>query len=176
MTEPNTVDSATTVVLFDGVCNLCNRSINWIIDRDPASRIRYLPLQSQAGRALAEHAGLHPEHLTTMVAIRSGQVMKRSSAALHIGTRIESPLALLSRAFLLIPAVLRDLGYRVVAHSRYVLFGKMDACRVPTPDLASRFLDPDDVAAAFDVAGLRMAGSKDAADGAPGVGVHASAG
>lgn len=144
---------ATTVVLFDGVCGLCNRSINWIIDRDPSSRIRFLPFQSPAGEALAEDVGLNPKLLTTMVAIQSGRVMLRSTAVLHVGSRLETPLARLAKLFVLVPTVLRDLGYRVVARTRYAFFGKLEACRMPTPDLASRFLDTDDVAAAFREAG-----------------------
>ncbi len=158
MADVATGDSSKTVVLFDGVCNLCNRSINWIIDRDPGSRMRFLPLQSDAGRALAGHIGLNPEQLTTMVAIRSGRVMLRSSAALHVGTRLATPLAGLARVCLVVPAVVRDIGYRLVAHSRYVVFGKLEACRVPTPELASRFLDPDDIEAAFAAAGLDRGG------------------
>ncbi|MEO1717134.1 MAG: DCC1-like thiol-disulfide oxidoreductase family protein [Planctomycetota bacterium] len=169
MSRGSTVQKANTVVLFDGVCKLCNGSINWIIDHDPQSLIRYLPLQSAAGRALAERAGLDPDVLSTMVAIREGRVMLRSTAALHIATRIRSPMAPVARVLLVIPAVLRDVGYRLLARSRYAVFGKLDACRMPTPDVESRFLDPDDVAGAFRVAGLsgsqgdRVASGQDAA-------------
>lgn len=152
--RPAGESSARSVVLFDGVCNLCNRSINWIIDRDPASQVRFLPLQSPAGQALVASIGMDPQRLTTMIAIRSGRVMLRSSAALHVGTLLATPLARLSSLMLLVPSVLRDLGYRVVARSRYAVFGKLEACRVPTPELASRFLDPDDVGGAFAEAGL----------------------
>jgi predicted DCC family thiol-disulfide oxidoreductase YuxK len=164
-----------TVLLFDGVCNLCNRSINWIIDRDPASRIRFLPLQSPAGRALAARAGLDPEVLTTMVAIRGGTVLLRSGAALHVGTQLDTPLALAAKVAKMIPVVLRDAGYRLVARSRYAAFGKLDACRVPTPELASRFLDAEDVETAFRVAGLALTPDhRSAEDGSEGV--RASAG
>lgn len=176
MSSGATGDQTKTVVLFDGVCNLCNRSINWIIDRDAASRVRFLPLQSAAGQALAGHIGLDPQHLTTMVAIRSGDVMLRSSAALHVGTLLDTPLARFARVCLVIPAVLRDIGYRLVAHSRYVVFGKLDACRVPTPELASRFLNTDDVGEAFRVAGLSDPSSAPGQSESPGTAAQTSVG
>ncbi|MEO1534917.1 MAG: DCC1-like thiol-disulfide oxidoreductase family protein [Planctomycetota bacterium] len=143
-----------TVVLYDGVCKLCNRSINWIIDHDPRSRVRFLALQTPAGRALAARAGLDPDVLSTMVSIRGGTVMLRSTAALHIATRLDSWVRTPARLALVVPAFVRDIGYRLLARSRYSVFGKLDACRVPTPDIATRFLDDDDIDGAFRVAGL----------------------
>jgi predicted DCC family thiol-disulfide oxidoreductase YuxK len=146
--------STESVILFDGVCNLCNGFVNWIIDRDPDTRFRFLPLQSNAGRAIVAEAGLKPEILGTLVVIDSGRIMLRSSGVLWIGSRLETRLAGLARAIKFVPTPLRDIVYRLVAWSRYRIFGRTQACRVPTPELMHRFLDPDDVDASFRAAGL----------------------
>lgn len=143
------------VVLFDGVCNLCNGTVNWIIDRDPRSRCRFVALQSEAGRSLAAKAGFDPDILGTLILIQDGRVYQRSSAVLEVGRHLKTPLAGLCSVLRFIPRFLRDLGYRLIAANRYRLFGHRESCRVPTPDLQSRFLDPDNTSDALAAAGFR---------------------
>ena len=128
------------VVLFDGVCNLCNASINFLIDRDPDAHFRFAPLQSDVGQALVGRCGLEGED--SIVLVEDGRCYVRSTAALQIARRMSGAWPLLG-ALLVVPAPLRDVVYRLVAKNRYRWFGKQDTCRLPTPDLRSRFLDYD---------------------------------
>lgn len=128
------------VVLFDGVCNLCNASIHFIIDRDPRGRFRFAALQSDAGAEILRQAGLDAADLSSLVLWEGGRAYRYSTAALRIARRLSWPWPLLA-VFLLIPAFLRDPVYRFIARNRYRWFGKSETCRVPTPELRARFLD-----------------------------------
>jgi predicted DCC family thiol-disulfide oxidoreductase YuxK len=133
------------IVLFDGVCNLCNASVQFIIDRDPGATMRFAALQSPEGRRIlagfghpaVDAAAAGPE---TIVLVEGGRVYDRSTAALRIARRLRAPWPLLA-VMLVVPRALRDLVYRWAAARRYRWFGKTDACRVPTPELKARFLD-----------------------------------
>jgi predicted DCC family thiol-disulfide oxidoreductase YuxK len=129
------------VVLFDGVCNLCNASVNFVIDRDPEGIFHFAPLQSSAGRALlASHGRVPPEgEPDSIVLVENGLVYDRSTAALRVARRLRGPVKLLY-ALIVFPRVVRDLVYRLIARNRYRWFGKSDVCRVPTPELKARFL------------------------------------
>jgi predicted DCC family thiol-disulfide oxidoreductase YuxK len=143
-----------SIVLFDGVCNLCNGFVNWVIDRDPASRFRFVPLQSEAGRGALEAVGRSGDDLGTIVLIEGGRSFVRSDAALRIAGGLNSPVRIVRSVFGWLPRWLRDAGYRLVAANRYRWFGRRESCRMPTPELRARFLDPDDARAALAVAGL----------------------
>jgi len=128
------------IVLFDGVCNLCNGAVNFIIDRDPAGYFRFAPLQSETAQ---EHLppGTSPrDALGTIVLIEDGHTYVRSTAALRIARRLTSPWPLLY-VFVAVPRPLRDTVYRWIAANRYRWFGRRDRCRVPTPELDDRFLE-----------------------------------
>jgi predicted DCC family thiol-disulfide oxidoreductase YuxK len=126
-------------VLFDGVCNVCNSAVNFIIDRDPEGRFAFASLQSQTGRALAEQYGIGAE-LDTMALIEGERAYTESMAALRVARGLRGLWPALY-AFIVIPGVLRNWAYRVLASHRYAWFGKREACRVPTPDIRRRFLD-----------------------------------
>lgn len=128
------------VLLFDGVCNLCNGSVNFIIDRDPAGYFKFAPLQSASGRKLLEEHGLPTDSMDTLVLVEGGRSYVRSTAALRIARRLTFPWPLLVVGFL-VPRVLRDLAYKLIATNRYRWFGKSETCRLPTPALRSRFLE-----------------------------------
>ena len=138
--KPDTDDHA--VVLFDGVCNLCNGAINFIIDRDPAGYFRFAPLQSDAAAPYLNGADDGAADLGTIVLVEDGQTYVRSTAALRIARRLTAPWPLLFLA-IVVPRPLRDAVYDWVAHNRYDWFGRRDECRVPTPALRDRFLDYD---------------------------------
>ncbi|MEM9348609.1 MAG: thiol-disulfide oxidoreductase DCC family protein [Planctomycetota bacterium] len=127
------------VILFDGVCNMCNASVNYVIDHDPDARFRLAALQSDVGTALAAEHGIDTSELSTIILIDSGKAYMRSSAVLRICRKLTGPAKLLW-PFILVPAVLRDPFYRFVANRRYKWFGKKDACRLPTPEDQARFL------------------------------------
>ena len=141
MSEPAPDPGAHPVVLFDGVCNLCNGAVQFILDRDPAGTFRFASLQSERAAALLRAHGLEPPagDPESMVLIDGGRVYERSSAALRIARRLRGGWSLLY-ALVIVPRALRDAVYRVVARNRYRWFGKSDQCRVPTPELRARFL------------------------------------
>lgn len=129
------------VVLFDGVCNLCNGTVQFVIRRDRAQRFRFAPLQSEAAARACAAAGVAApgSEPGSMLLILGDRVVDRSTAALHIARRLPFPWPLFS-VFLLVPRFLRDLVYRFVARNRYRWFGKNESCMVPTPELRGRFL------------------------------------
>jgi predicted DCC family thiol-disulfide oxidoreductase YuxK len=130
---------AEAIVLFDGVCNLCNASVNFAIDRDPRGRIKFASLQSPLGQRLLTEHGLSTTDFDTMVLITGGQAYTRSSAGLRLLSMLRMPWPLVY-PLLVIPAPLRNLVYRLIAHNRYRWFGRQEHCRVPTPELRERFL------------------------------------
>ena len=123
-------------VLFDGVCNLCNGAVRFILARDPADRFRLASLQSEAARRLLGHEG--PGE--TIVLLEAGKTYTKSTAALRIARGLRFPWPLLY-AFAAVPRPLRDLVYDWVARHRYRWFGKRDACPWPTPEVRGRFLE-----------------------------------
>lgn len=127
------------IVLFDGVCNLCSRSVRFIARRDPERRLRFAALQSAAGRALCRRRGIDPDDLNTMVYLEGDATFTRSDAVLRIARQLRGPIRL-AGGFLVLPRPLRDALYNRVARSRYRLFGKKEACELPAPEIADRFL------------------------------------
>ena len=127
-------------MLFDGVCGLCDTAVQWLLDHDKEARLHFAPLQGELAAALRAEQPVIPTELDTMVFIRDGQVYLRSQAALQILRELPAPWSWLS-LFRVLPSFLTDLGYRLVAATRYRLFGKLEACRIPEPEQAERFLD-----------------------------------
>jgi predicted DCC family thiol-disulfide oxidoreductase YuxK len=142
------------VVLFDGVCNLCNGWVNFLIDRDPRATLRFAALQSRAAGALLASAGAAAPWTgpgaappavpaaappATMLLVEGGRVYDRSTAVLRIVQHLGAPWSLLA-AFLWFPRPWRDGIYAFVAARRYRWFGKSESCRIPTPELRARFL------------------------------------
>lgn len=127
-------------ILFDGVCNFCNSSVQFIIDRDPTQNFRFASLQSTVGQNLLRVHGLDPNQLSTMVLLQEGKAFTRSTAALRIARGLRQPWPWLY-GLVLFPRFLRDAAYSWFAARRYQWFGKSEACRLPTPEFRSRFLD-----------------------------------
>jgi predicted DCC family thiol-disulfide oxidoreductase YuxK len=129
-----------SVILFDGICNLCNASVRFVIARDPDARFRFAALQSDsATRLLASFAQSGPLP-DSIVLVEGSRLFTRSTAALRIARGLTFPWPL-AYAFIVVPRPIRDWIYDVVASRRYRWFGKRDECMVPTPELKSRFLD-----------------------------------
>jgi predicted DCC family thiol-disulfide oxidoreductase YuxK len=129
------------VVLFDGLCNVCSDSVRFIVRRDPKGRYRFAALQSKAGRALLERAGLAAEADATVVLIEGGRAHTRSGAALRIARRLRFPYPLLY-GLVVVPPFARNFAYGWFARRRYRWFGKRAECMTPTEELRDRFL-PD---------------------------------
>ena len=126
-------------MLFDGVCNLCNGAVNFLIDHDPNARLRFGALQSTAAAPLLERYGIAADDLESFVFIDEGRVHRRSEAALRVAWTLGGAWRLLY-PLLLLPRPIRDAVYDWIAANRYRWFGKRDTCRIPTPELKSRFL------------------------------------
>ncbi|WP_426753546.1 thiol-disulfide oxidoreductase DCC family protein [Myxococcus sp. Y35] len=128
------------MVLFDGVCNLCNGTVLFLIDRDPEARLRFAALQSQRAAALLAPYGVVPkEEPDSFLLLEDGKLYERSTAALRVARKLSGPWKWLY-VFIVIPRPLRDFVYRVVARNRYRWFGREAQCRIPTPELRARFL------------------------------------
>lgn len=132
-------DPPPRLVLYDGVCGLCDSAVQWLLDHDTEGRLHYAPLQGDMAAALRARHPVIPTALDTMVFVREGQVYLRSQAVLQIFRELPAPWSWLA-VFRVFPSVLTDLGYRALAASRYSLFGTLEACRIPEPEEAERFL------------------------------------
>lgn len=127
------------VVLFDGVCNLCNSSVNWIIDHDKRNEFRFASLQSDYGQQVINKFNLQGDYLNTVILVDGDRLYTRSAAVLKIAGIIGGVWGLLT-VFLIVPAFIRDIVYNFIARNRYKWFGKKESCRIPTPELKSKFL------------------------------------
>ncbi len=132
------------IVLFDGVCNLCNNSIQFVIKRDHKSLLKYASLQSELGKSLLSKYQLNPNELDSVVLIEKGRAYKNSSAALRISKHLGFPTNTL-QLFLLIPYQLRDLVYKWIARNRYQWFGKSETCMLPSEEIMNRFLEYEEL-------------------------------
>jgi len=127
------------IVLFDGTCAFCERSVKFIARRDPAKYFRFGASQSpQAAELLATH-GITRESARSIILIEDGQVFLRSTATLRIARRLPWPWSM-ARAFLLVPVPVRDAAYRVIAAVRHRLAGVSNACEIPPPEIRERMI------------------------------------
>jgi len=127
------------IVLFDGVCNFCNASINFIIDRDKAGVFKFAALQSEIGQEILAKHGITTTDYDSIIVEKDGEIYQKSNAALEIARKMDG-LWKLFYGFKIIPKFIRDFFYDIVAKNRYRFLGKTDACRLPTPELRARFL------------------------------------
>ncbi|MBK6627946.1 MAG: DUF393 domain-containing protein [Flavobacteriales bacterium] len=128
------------LLLFDGVCNLCTGAVRFVVPRDRRGRIRFAALQGPTGQRVLREQGLSTAELSTLIYLRQGRVLTRSTAALQLFRDLDGAWPLLA-VLLGLPRVLRDAVYDRVARRRYRWFGRTEACLVPGPDLAARFVD-----------------------------------
>lgn len=130
---------AERIVLYDGVCNLCDTSVNFIIEHDPDARFMFAPMQEPAGQALLKQHGLEGLDMSSFVLLKGGKIYLRSSAWMHIVRDLKGPWKALA-VFGIVPSFLRDAVYNYIGANRYKWFGKKDMCLMPTPDIRKRFL------------------------------------
>ena len=128
-----------SIILFDGVCNLCNGAVNFVIKRDPGNVFKFAPLQEKQGALLLKTHAIGIQKLDSIVLIENGNVYTKSSAALRIAKKM-SNLWPLFFVLLIIPSFIRDGVYDFIAKNRYKWFGKKEQCMIPTLGLKEKFL------------------------------------
>ncbi len=126
-------------ILFDGICNFCNSSVNYVIDHDPTGYFKFAALQSEDGEKLKKKFGIDSIQTDSVILIENEMAYSRSTAALKVAKKLNGPASLLY-AFIIIPRPIRDLLYDQFAKRRYKFFGERDACMMPTPEVRARFL------------------------------------
>ena len=128
------------LVLFDGVCNLCNDSVKFLIKRDKKKKFRYASLQSNIGQKVLWEIDLDPKKTDSIVFLAEGATFTKSTAALRIAKSLGGIWSILE-VLLLIPAPIRNLVYDVIAKNRYKCYGKKEECMVPKPEWKELFVD-----------------------------------
>ena len=133
------VNKEPKLILFDGVCNLCNGFVDFVIRRDPNKHFRFGTLQSEIGQATLKKLGLAATDFDTVLLVEGDTVWTRSNAALRVLRQLSGAWPL-TYAFILVPRVVRDAVYTLIGNNRYRIFGKSSSCRVPTADEIDRFV------------------------------------
>lgn len=126
------------LILFDGICVFCSRWVRFVVERDTAAYFRFSPIQSPYGTRLASRLGISVDNPETNAVVIAGCASFKSDAAIEVLSRL--PLWRWTRLLRLVPRPLRDRVYDRIARNRYRLFGRLDQCLIPTPDLARRFV------------------------------------
>jgi predicted DCC family thiol-disulfide oxidoreductase YuxK len=127
------------LILFDGVCNLCNGSVQFVIKHDKESKFLFASLQSDKGQEILKHLGLKTDNFDSFILLDKGKIYTKSSGVLKEAAILGGWFKIFT-IFYLVPTFIRDLFYSFVAKNRYRFFGKKDSCMIPTPELKARFL------------------------------------
>lgn len=127
------------IIFFDGICNLCNSSVNFIIKRDKRNKFKFAAFQSDIGKKLLEKHNYSNKNFDTLVLLKDNTIHTKSTAALLISKELNSFWKLFY-IFIIIPKFLRDYVYLYISLNRYKWFGKKDSCMLPSPEVKSRFL------------------------------------
>ncbi len=134
------MESDKKIILFDGICNLCNGAIQFMIKHDRNDTFRYAALQSDIGKKLIEDRNIDTEKVDSIILIEPGVAYyNKSDAALQIGKHLKG-YRTISSILNLIPSGLRNIVYDFIARNRYKWYGKKEACMIPTPELKAKFL------------------------------------
>ena len=128
------------LILFDGVCNLCNTYVQFVIKRDTQNKFLFASLQSETGQNVLKHFELDTTEFKTLVLLQDNQIYTKSTGALRVLKQLDGILKF-SYIFILVPAPIRDLFYNFVAANRYRFFGKKEYCMIPSPELKAKFLN-----------------------------------
>ncbi len=128
------------IILFDGICNLCNQSVQFVIEHDKENLFQFASLQSDFGQDFLKKNQFELLNFNSIIYIEGEQFFTKSSAALKIAQQLNGKIAWLS-IFLIVPKPLRDIVYSFIAKNRYRWFGKKESCWLPSPELKTKFLD-----------------------------------
>ncbi|MEO8698996.1 MAG: DCC1-like thiol-disulfide oxidoreductase family protein [Kofleriaceae bacterium] len=128
------------ILLYDGVCGLCAKSVRWILRHERDRELVFAPLQGATAAALRERHANIPESIDTVVLVDGDRAYLRSKAFLHLAKHLRAPWRW-AHWFRWFPGFVLDLGYRLVAATRYRLFGKVDSCELPSPENRARFVE-----------------------------------
>ncbi|MBA3633745.1 MAG: thiol-disulfide oxidoreductase DCC family protein [Acidobacteria bacterium] len=127
------------IILFDGVCNFCNGSVNFIIERDRTNYFKFAPLQTEIAQTLLEKYNIDKAKTDSVILIEGDAAYTHSTAALRIARKLGGAFSWFY-GFIIVPKPIRDFLYKLFAKYRYKLFGKKDACRMPTPEIKEKFI------------------------------------
>lgn len=134
------VNFSRPVVLFDGVCNLCNRSVQFIIRRDKKKQFLFASLQGKTGQEVLKKFDLPANDFNSFIVLEGDKIYTRSTAALRMFKKLSGGWKIFY-GFIILPRFMRDALYNLIAKNRYKWYGKRDECMMPTPELKERFLD-----------------------------------
>ena len=127
------------VIFFDGVCNLCNASVQFVIAHDKKDQFGFTALQGDYAKEILPKFNADLEKLNTILLLEDGKLYTKSSAALRVARKLNGLIPLLY-AFIIVPKIFRDWVYDIIAKNRYRWWGRQESCWVPTPDLKSKFI------------------------------------
>lgn len=127
------------VLLFDGVCNLCNGSVQFILKHEKSEKLKFSAIQSEAGQKLLSQYNINPEQTNSVILISDGVVYTESDAVAKVAEFLKFPYNT-GRYMKVVPRQIRNVFYKKVASNRYKWFGQKESCMIPTPDLRNRFL------------------------------------
>jgi predicted DCC family thiol-disulfide oxidoreductase YuxK len=133
-------EEADKTILFDGVCNFCNSSVNFIINKDRRDVFRFASLQSDFGQKCLKDFNLHTDIFSTLILVSGEEHYTHSSAALRIAKELSFPYNL-SFAFIIVPPFIRNIFYDIISRNRYKWFGKKEVCRIPTAEERAKFIE-----------------------------------
>jgi predicted DCC family thiol-disulfide oxidoreductase YuxK len=128
------------VLLFDGVCNLCNSSVQFILKHEKNEQLNFAAIQSEAGDRLLKSYNFDPNQTDSVILIKDNKVYTASDAVLTLTQFLKFPFSL-GKLLLVVPNPIRDFFYKKIARNRYKWFGKRESCMIPTPQLRRRFLE-----------------------------------
>ena len=138
MSELNQIKNP--VILFDGLCNLCVGSVQFIIKRDKQKQFRFASLQSSFGKNVLVQFGLNENDPSSFILLEQGKIFTRSTAALKVCRQLSGAWKMMF-AFIIVPASIRNYFYSIIAHNRYTWFGKKEACWLPNEALKYLFIE-----------------------------------
>ena len=130
----------TNLVVYDGVCKFCNASINFIVQHEADSDLKFTPLQSPLGQAILKMTNLPLDYSKSIIFVHDDGYYVKSRAAFYIARHLQKPWVYI-RLFRFLPAFLTDVVYDLIARNRYKIWGKADSCILPTPAYRTRFLE-----------------------------------
>lgn len=128
------------VIFFDGVCNLCNASVQFIIEHDKRKYFQFTALQGNYAKAIVPELEANANQLNSILLLEGGKIYQKSTAALKIAKKLSGFWPFIY-GFIVIPKFIRDWVYDLIAKNRYKWWGRQESCWVPTPELKSRFYD-----------------------------------